>query len=173
MSTFKFVLRLIRDAYIEWSHDRAARLGAALAYYALFSLAPLMVIMITIAGSVFGEAAVEGQIVHAISDQIGPQAAADIERLLVDVQGSGSSLSATILSAVVLIFAATNLFSQLKDALNTLWHVHPKPRSHILGGVLESSQNPVTCRPHGVRFGRHPACGARRQRGPGCPERMA
>ncbi|MDL1912140.1 YihY/virulence factor BrkB family protein [Chloroflexi bacterium CFX6] len=137
MSAFKFVLRLIRDAYTEWSHDRAARLGAALAYYALFSLAPLMVIMIAIAGSVFGEAAVEGQIVHAISDQIGSQAAADIERLLVDVQGSGSSLSATILSAVVLIFAATNLFSQLKDVLNTLWHVRPKPRNHILGGVLE------------------------------------
>jgi hypothetical protein len=55
MTTLKFILRLISDAYYEWSHDRAARLGAALAYYALFSFAPLLVIMITIAGSVYGE----------------------------------------------------------------------------------------------------------------------
>lgn len=137
MSTIKFILRLIREAYIEWSHDRAARVGAALAYYALFSLAPLLVIMINIAGSVYGEAAAEGQIVHAISDQIGPEAAFGIEQLLAGVHASGSSLSATLLSSAILIFAATNLFSQLKDALNTMWNVRPKRRNHFLGGVLQ------------------------------------
>ena len=75
MSALKFVLRLVYDTYNEWSHDRAARLGAALAYYALFSIAPLLVIMIAIAGSVYGESSAKGQIVHAISQQIGPEAA--------------------------------------------------------------------------------------------------
>ncbi len=137
VTTLQFALRLIRDAYIEWSHDRAARLGAALAYYALFSIAPLLVIMITIAGSVYGEAAAKGQIVHVVSDQIGPEAAIGVEQLLAGVYQAGSSLFTTIFSAVILIYGATNLFSQLRDALNTLWNVRPKPHPHLFGGILQ------------------------------------
>lgn len=137
METFKFILRLIHDAYKEWSHDRAARIGAALAYYALFSIAPLLVIMITIAGMVYGEAAAEGQVVHAISDQVGPDAAAGVERLLTDVNNAGSRLFSTLVSGVILIIGATNFFSQLRDALNTMWNVRRKPRNHFLGGVIE------------------------------------
>ena len=137
MTTLKFILRLIYDAYSEWSHDRAARLGAALAYYALFSIAPLLVIMITIAGSVYGEAAAKGQVVNAISDQIGPAAAAGVEQLLAGIYETGSSLFTTIVSAIILIYGATNLFSQLRDALNTMWHVRPKPRHHFFSGILE------------------------------------
>ena len=136
MATFKFILRLIYEAYVEWSHDRAARLGAALAYYALFSIAPLLVIMISIAGSVFGESAAEGQIVRTISDQIGPEAAHGVERLLAGIYVSGSSLFTTLISAVILVYGATNLFSKLRDALNTLWNVRPKPNSHFIRGIL-------------------------------------
>jgi len=128
---------LFYDAYNEWSHDRAARIGAALAYYALFSLAPLLVIMINIAGAVYGEAAAKGQIVHAITDQIGPEAAAGVERLLADVYAVGTNFLPTLATIVILIYGATNLFSQLRDALNTMWHVRPKPRNHFLGSVLE------------------------------------
>lgn len=141
MSTFKFILRLIRDAYQEWSHDRAARIGAALAYYALFSLTPLLVIMITIVGAVYGEAAAEGKIVEAISGQVGPEAALSVERMLADMNATGSRLFSTIVSGVILIIGATNLFSQLRDALNTMWNVRPKPRNHFLGGVLEFAKD--------------------------------
>ena len=141
MSTFKFILRLIQDAHKEWSHDRAARLGAALAYYALFSIAPLLVIMITIAGTVYGEAAAEGKVVEAISGQIGPDAAISVERLLTDVNDAGSRLFSTLVSSVILIIGATNLFSQLRDALNTMWNVRRKPRNHFLGGVLEIAKD--------------------------------
>ena len=137
MSTIRFILRLIYDTYNEWSHDRAARLGAALAYYALFSIAPLLVIMIRIAGAVYGEAAAKGQIVNAVSDQIGPNAAIGVEQLLADVYQAGSSLLTTVLSIVILIYGATNLFSQLRDALNTIWNVRPKPYPSVLGGLLE------------------------------------
>jgi len=137
MSAIKFILRLIYDAYNEWSHDRAARVGAALAYYALFSLAPLLVIMITIAGAVYGEAAAEGRIVSAISGQIGPDAAAGVERFIQDVNNTGSRFFSTLVTSIILIFGATNLFSQLRDALNTMWHVRPKPRNHFLGGFVE------------------------------------
>jgi len=137
MATIKFILRLIREAYDEWSHDRAARLAAALAYYALFSIAPLLVIMITIAGSVYGEAAAKGQIVHVVSDQIGPEAARGVEQLLAGVYASETNLFTTILSAIILIYGATNLFSQLRDALNTMWHVRPKRRTHLFGGLVD------------------------------------
>lgn len=137
MTTFKFIFRLIYDTYTEWSHDRAARLGAALAYYALFSIAPLLVIMITIAGSVYGEVAAKGQIVNAISDQIGPEAAVGVEQLLAGIYETGASLFTTLISAIILIYGATNLFSQLRDALNTLWNVRPKRRPHFFGGILE------------------------------------
>jgi membrane protein len=137
MATLKFILQLIYAAYNEWSNDRAARLGAAIAYYALFSLAPLLFILITIAGAIYGEAAATGQIVHLISDQIGPQAASAVEDLLTGVyEAKSSSLLTTLISALILIYAATNLFSQLKDALNTLWNVRPKPRGHIFSGVM-------------------------------------
>jgi len=137
MSTLKFIFKLIFDAYNEWSHDRAARLSAALAYYALFSIAPLLVIMTTIAGSVYGESAAEGQIVRAISDQIGPEAALGVEQLLVGVYRAGSNLFTTVVSALILIYSATNFFSQLRDALNTVWHVRPKPNQRLFGSVLE------------------------------------
>jgi len=137
VTTVKFILQLIYATYNEWSHDRAARLGAAIAYYALFSLAPLLFILITIAGAVYGEAAATGQVVHLISDQIGPQAASAVEDLLAGIyEEKSSSLLTTLISALILMYAATNLFSQLKDALNTLWNVRPKPREHIFGGVM-------------------------------------
>ena len=136
MSAIKFIYRLIVEASYEWSHDRAARLGAALAYYALFSFAPLLVIMITIAGSFYGEAAAKGQIVQAISGEIGPQAAVAVEQMLAGIHESGSNLLTTILSSVILVFAATNLFSQLRDALNTMWHVRLKRPEHFWGGLL-------------------------------------
>lgn len=137
MKTLKFILRLINDTYKEWSQDRAARLSAALAYYALFSLAPLLVIMITLAGTVYGEAAAQGQVVNAISDQIGPEAATAVERLLTDLHTAGSRFFSTIITALLLIYGSTNLFSQLRDALNTMWNVRPRPRNHVLGGVVE------------------------------------
>ena len=137
MSTLKFILRLFYDAYNEWSHDRAARLGAALAYYALFSIAPLLIIMINIAGAVYGEAAAKGQIVHAMSRQIGPEAAAGVEGFLADIYNAGANFLPTVVTIFILIYGATNLFSELRDALNTMWNVRPKPRDHFLGSVLE------------------------------------
>jgi membrane protein len=93
--------------------------------------------MITIAGSVYGEAAAKGQIVSAVSDQIGPSAAAGVEQLLAGVYEAGSSLFTTLVSSLILIYGATNFFSQLRDALNTLWNVRPKPYNHMFGGVVE------------------------------------
>lgn len=137
MKTIKFIFRLIYEAYNEWSHDRAARLSAALAYYTLFSFAPLLVIMITIAGSVYGEAATAGQIVRTISGLVGPEAAKGVEYMLADVHNAGTKFFPTLVTSIILIYGATNLFSQLRDALNTMWNVRPRPIDHFLGSLLE------------------------------------
>ena len=118
MPFIKFILRLGKEAFYEWSHDRAARLGAALAYYALFSMAPLLVIMTTIAGSVYGESAAEGQLVRAISDQIGPEAAIGVERLITGVYEAGSSLFTTLVSGIIVkIVIIVLLFKAVQAAI--------------------------------------------------------
>ena len=137
MESVKFILRLISETYKEWSHDRAARLGAALAYYALFSLAPLLVLIIAIAGRVYGEAEARIQIVNIIAREVGFPAASTVEQLLGGVyREPSSSLLTTVISSLILIYSATNLFSHLRDALNTLWNVRRKPHKHIFRGIM-------------------------------------
>src|SRR5262245_11224 len=105
MNSVKFIFQLLSESYNESSHDRAARLGAALAYYALFSLAPLLVIIIAIAGAVYGEAAARDQIVDIINTEAGPLAAATIEELLGGIYNEeGSSLFTTLISVIILIY---------------------------------------------------------------------
>ncbi len=142
MKTLNHVLRLILDTYNEWSQDNAARLGAALAYYALFSIAPLLILIITIVGTVYGEAATRGEIVNTIAGQIGQEAAQGVEQLLASVHNSSSSsLFTTVLSAILLIFGATSLFGQLKESLNLLWKIHPRKSKNIFSGILDIARD--------------------------------
>ena len=104
------------------------RLSSSLAYYAIFSLAPLLVIVISIAGFVFGEEAARGQIAQHISALAGARAG---EAIQATVQASASEKTtgvlATIIGLVVLLFGASTVFAELKDALNTIWGVTVKP----------------------------------------------
>src|SRR5260370_100601 len=123
---------LLRETVSAWNEDKAPRLGAALAYYAVFSLAPLLIIAIGIAGFVFGEQAARGEIVAQLKETVGEPTAAAIEELLKNTQQTGSSSLATLTALVLLFFGATGLFVQLQDALNTIWKVAPKPGRPIL-----------------------------------------
>ena len=123
---------LLKQSYDAWSEDKAPRLGAALAYYTIFSLAPLLIIIIGIAGLVFGKQAAQGQLFHQIKDAVGTTAASAIEDLLKNTQQTGGSWLATVIGFVVLFVGATGFFVQLQDALNTIWKVAPKPGRPIL-----------------------------------------
>jgi membrane protein len=120
--------QLLKEAASEWIEDGAMRLSASLAYYAVFSLAPLLVIVISIAGLVFGEEAARGQIAQQISALAGAHAG---EAIQATVRASASEKTtgvlATIIGLVVLLFGATTVFAELKDALNTIWGVAVKP----------------------------------------------
>jgi membrane protein len=129
----KVVWSLLKETYDEWSEDKAPRLGAALAYYTVFSLSPLLILVIGIAGLVFEEQAARGQIAARLEETVGEPAASAIEELLKNAQTTGGFSLAAVLGFAILFFGATGLFVQLQDALNTIWKVAPKPGRPIWG----------------------------------------
>ena len=133
----KAFLGLLKDTFDEWTQDNAARLGAALAYYALFSIAPVLIIVVAVAGLVFGEAAAQGKIVEAIQGVIGADAANVIQSIIQNVRESGSGLLATIIGLVTIVLGASGLFSALKDALNAIWEIAPSPDRGLLGAIRD------------------------------------
>jgi membrane protein len=138
--------KIAKDAAESWSGHKDSRQGAALAYYSVFSIGPLIVIAIAIAGSVFGRDAVSGQVALSIKDLLGETGAKAVQAMLVDASRPREGLLATVLGVAALLFAAIGVVVQLKDALNTVWEVEQTPgsglwyylRSYILSfaGVL-------------------------------------
>ncbi|HTE53983.1 MAG TPA: YihY/virulence factor BrkB family protein [Kofleriaceae bacterium] len=118
---------LTKETFSEWIDDKASRLAAALAYYTLFSLAPLLIIAIGIAGLVFGEDAARGQVMVQLRGLIGERGAAFLQDLLVASRGTSHGIAATVIGLVVLLFGAAGVFGQLQDALNTIWEVKSRP----------------------------------------------
>lgn len=117
---------LILESVQAFSKDRAARLAAALAYYALFSLAPLLVIAIAIIGFVFGERAARNEIAHQLEELLGPDLAQFVQRIVANVADRTSGIVASIIGVGAMLLGASGLFGQLQGALNTIWHVPPK-----------------------------------------------
>jgi membrane protein len=120
---------LLKETVEEWNKDKASRLAASLAYYTIFSLAPLLIIVIAIAGSVFGDDAARGEISRQMQGLVGPDGANFIESAINNANqpNSNAGAIASIISIAVLIFGATGVFTELQDSLNTVWEVAPKP----------------------------------------------
>jgi len=133
----KKIFELVRDTFKDWSEDKCARLGAALAYYTMFSLGPLLVIVIAIASLIFGEEAARGQVVNTIGGLVGSDRAALIQEVMNNANKGGGSIIATVIGIITLLFGAAGVFGQLKDALNTIWEVQPKPGAGIMGMLRE------------------------------------
>lgn len=128
---------MLKETFTRWQEDRAPTLAAALAYYTIFSIAPLLLIAIVIAGVVFGEAAVRGQIVEQVSGLVGPEAATIIEDAVENASKPAASIPATIIGVVMLLLGASGIFGQLRGALNTIWKTDPKAKRGIMTMVRE------------------------------------
>lgn len=131
--SIKTIWVLLKETFTEWNNDKASRLAAALAYYTIFSLAPLLIIAIAIAGAVFGEEAARGEIVEQIQGLVGKEGAQFIQVAIENASKPNQGTIASIISVVVLLFGASGLFAQLQDALNTIWEVQPKPGRGLVG----------------------------------------
>jgi membrane protein len=119
------LIHVMRCAVTEWMEHRAASKGAALAFYSLFSLAPILVLVIAIAGFFYGQEAAQGQLIDELRGLVGPQGAETIQAILAGAQNKDSGLFATIVASVLLVIGATSAFSELKDSLDEIWDVPP------------------------------------------------
>jgi membrane protein len=125
---------LVKNTIKEWQEDKALRLGAALSYYTIFSLAPLLIIVIAVAGLFFGNDVARDQIMNQLNGLLGNQGAAAIGDMLKHQQEQPSkSVIATIIGFVTLLLGATGVVGELQDSLNTIWNVENKSSSGIMG----------------------------------------
>lgn len=119
-------LRMFGAAARAWWDDDAARLGASLAYYTLFAIAPILLVATAIAGMVFGEEAVRGEIVGQLDSLVGREGALAVQSLLEGASQRRAGAIATVIGAVTFLVAATGAFLELQVALNTIWRVKVK-----------------------------------------------
>lgn len=132
------VVALARETVTRWSEDKATTLAAALAFYALFSLAPLVLIAVTLAGLVFGHRAAEGQLYAQLAGVMGEATARSVERLVANLyQERSGGVVATVIGLATLLFGASKLFVQLQDSMNIIWKALP-PKSAGFRGVLRA-----------------------------------
>jgi membrane protein len=130
------LLSIFKEAFWQWYGDNTFRLGAALAYYTVFSLAPIVLIVIAIASLFVGESA-HGEIVEQIGSTAGSRVGQAVQDILKYNREQGSGTLATIISVVVLVVGATTLFGQLQGALNTIWGVEPKAGRGVWGVIRD------------------------------------
>ena len=119
---------LLRDSFDGFIADRCLKLSAALAYYTVFSLAPLLVMVISLISVFFGKEAVQGQIFSQINGLVGNQAAAQIQEMIKNVQLSGKTNTALVIGIVTLVIGSTTIFVEIQDSVNLIWRVKAKPK---------------------------------------------
>jgi membrane protein len=134
----KAFVRLLVQAVKSWSNDYAPSMGAAISYYTVFSLAPLLVIVIAIAGAAFGREAVQGLISEQLSGLVGPQSAQMVEGLVAAASDTDRGLVAGLISVGVLLVGATTVFAELQSALDRIWKVPEASKPSGLSGLLRA-----------------------------------
>jgi membrane protein len=120
-----------KQSFSEWSADNCTRLAAALAYYSIFAIAPLIMIAIAVAGIAFGEQAVRGQVQGTLSDTMGEEAASAIQSMLAGARDQTTGGITAAFGIIALLAGVTGLFAELKASLNLIWGIEPKPSNSI------------------------------------------
>lgn len=133
----KVFWELLKKAYSKYEDDKAYWMAAALAYYTIFSLAPLLIIVVTLTGTAFGEDAIKGEISLQIQRFIGSKGAQILETVALSAYKPGSGVFATIIAIAVILYGATNVFSQLQGKFNQIWKVRHKERHWVMTLVIE------------------------------------
>lgn len=135
--TFIHFWILTKAAASSWVDDYAQSMGAALAYYTMFSIAPLLLIVISLAGFLFGMEAARGEIVEQLRGLMGPQGAQAVQGLLVSMSKPAESIPAVVVGSALLLIGATSVFAELQDALDRIWRA-PKRRKGGIWSLLRA-----------------------------------
>ncbi len=128
---------LLKETYAEWSRHQAPKLGAALAYYTILALAPLLIVVIAVIGLAFGAKAARGEIMQQIEGLVGSQGAAAIQAIVANADQPKSGIIATVLGLITLFLGASGVFVELRDSLNKIWEVPPRPDIGIAAMLRE------------------------------------
>jgi membrane protein len=122
---------LLSETYQEWRKDNAQTLGAALAFYTMFSLAPLLIVVIAIFGVILGKETVQVEILRRAQELIGAQGAAAVKMMLEAAYRPGTGLAATVIGGLVILIGSTSALAMLKQSLNFMWGARPDPKTPI------------------------------------------
>lgn len=128
--TWALLWQMLREAAQEWQDDKAPRLGAALAFYSVLSIGPLLLIVTAIAGLAFGPDAVNGYLFAELRHLVGDVGASAIQAILASSANPEQGIIATIIGLVTLVVSATGFFAQLQDAMNAIWNVEDDTNTH-------------------------------------------
>ena len=129
---------ILKKTVSAWRDDYAPSMGAALAYYTIFSLAPLLVIVVAVAGFFFGQAAVQGELVMQLRDLLGGEVASAVQALVKSASSPRKGILAGATGAVLLLIGATTIFAELQSALDRIWRVPVDQRARGVWQLLRS-----------------------------------
>lgn len=126
--TVHAAFRILKDTFMSFLDDRGLKFSASLSYYTLFSLAPLLLLMISLASIFFGREAIQGRVFGEINGLIGNDAAAQIQDIITNMELSGKTNLAIVFGSIVLLIGATSIFGEIQDSINIIWRVKAKPK---------------------------------------------
>lgn len=122
----------MKEAGKAFSADNAVKLSAALSYYTIFAIGPLLVIVLSLSGIFLGEAAVEGKLYGQIRGLIGSDAALQVQEIIQNIQKTNNSTIGAIIGGIVLVIGATGIFAEIQDSINYIWSLKAKPKRGII-----------------------------------------
>ena len=129
---FRKFFYVLKEAGKAFSADNAVKLSAALSYYTIFAIGPLLVIVLSLSGIFLGEAAVEGKLYGQMRGLIGSEAALQVQDIIKNIQKTNNSTIGAIIGGVVLVIGATGIFAEIQDSINYIWSLKAKPKRGII-----------------------------------------
>jgi len=120
--------KVLMTAFKAFGEDKGMKLSASLAYYTIFSIGPLLLLLMSLASIFYGQEAVEGKIFSELKDFIGANGAAQVQEIIKNIKIAGGTNFALVVSIITLIVGATTLFIEIQDSINMIWQVKPKPK---------------------------------------------
>jgi membrane protein len=135
--SFKGIIEVFKNTFKGFGDDKITKLSASLAYYTVFSMAPLLIVIISLCGLLLGKEAVEGKVYGQMAGFVGADTAAQLQEIIKNASLAGKSHVAAIIGAITLLIGATTVFAEIQDSINQIWGLKPKPKR----GWLKMLQN--------------------------------
>jgi membrane protein len=135
--SFKGIIDFLKAVFEKWIADKAPKLSASLAFYTIFSLSPLLIIIISIAGFLFGAEAARGELVTEIEDLVGREGAEVVQTALANTADTQTGIISILISLITLMIGSTIVFIELQDSLDMIWKVKPKPGRSMIKGLVK------------------------------------